>query len=280
MRKDRYGSCIYECKLKHVRTKPKENRFTFSVFMFYIDLDELDKISGFSFFSVNRWNIFSFYDDDHFKFLKQKGISEKIAKENVDFHKEKYSGSTKDKMKTMISELKLGFEPHKIFLLTNARNFGYVFNPVSFYYCFDNRGKLRAMFSEVNNTFGEQKMYYTIIRDPDKKIFTDKQRKNYYISPFVDYDTDIHWKFNVPGKHLYMEVDSKKGNDSHLCAEVKGRRKDLTGAKLFYLNLRYPLITFWIIFMIHYQALKLAIKKVPFRKKKETDRKIIRSMEQ
>ena len=78
MRKDRYGSCIYECKLKHVRTKPKENRFTFSVFMFYIDLDELDKISGFSFFSVNRWNIFSFYDDDHFKFLKQKGISEKI----------------------------------------------------------------------------------------------------------------------------------------------------------------------------------------------------------
>jgi len=210
--------------MTHVRKKPKKNSFNLKLYHLFIDLDELEELDKkIKIFSYNKRNILSFYDEDHFKFLKHKGILRKISKEKIPYNEGKYKGTTKDKIKTMIKELKLDFVLGKVFMFTNLRNLGYIFNPVSFYYCYDNKGKLRVLFSEVNNTFHQQKMYYVVV-NPNKKIHKDKQRKNYYISPFIDYDTDLSWNFTEPNETFFMAINSIKEDKAQLKTSLNGKR--------------------------------------------------------
>jgi uncharacterized protein len=270
------NSCIYNCKLWHERLKPKRNAFNYSIYLWYIDLDEINKLSELKLFSYNGNNIFSLFDKDHFKFIDQK--KQIISKEKISYEPSKYKGKDlKNKIKVMVEELNLGFEPEKVFLLTNLRQFGYVFNPVSFYFCFDEKGACRAIFSEVNNTFHDQKMYFTNIKNPDSKIYKDEQRKNYYISPFIEYDSDLHWEFTIPQDDFLIKINSVKG-DAILKTALRGKRRELTNSALIYLIFGYPLKNLMIIFLIHYQALKLWIKKVPFYKKESTDKEIERAI--
>jgi DUF1365 family protein len=244
----------------------------------YLDLDELEITSKNLFlFGYNKWNVLSFFDKDHFKFVSQKSSNaEIIARETVNFEADKYlNKNTKARLKVLIDELKLGFELDKVYILTNLRNFGYIFNPVSFYYCFDSIGKFRAMFSEVNNTFGDQKMYHCLIDNPEAEIFFDIQRKNYYISPFINYNNDLHWRFNLPGKKIMMSIDSIKNDKVELRTVFTGNRKELSNFSLLCVILRYPMVTLMAITLIHYQALKLVIKKIKFYRKEETDKKIV-----
>lgn len=163
------NSCIYTGKVFHERLAPRKNSFRYSVYLMYLDLDELPDLQKDQWmFGLNSWNILSFRDDDHFKFVKPGNDDiDAIAHENlkgVDFGR--YIGkSTKERIRMLVKDLDLGFEAEKVFILTNLRVFGYVFNPVSFYFCFDADGVPRAMFSEVNNTFLDQKMYCTPIAD-------------------------------------------------------------------------------------------------------------------
>ncbi len=272
------NSCIYTLKLVHDRKEPKRNFFQYSIYMVYLDLDELEEASKKLFlFSYNKWNALSFFDKDHFKFVSQKSQNaEIIAREMVSFEAEKYlNKNTKERLKILISELQFGFDLEKVYVLTNLRNFGYIFNPVSFYYCFDSAGKFRAMFSEVNNTFGDQKMYYCKIDNPEAELFSDTQRKNYYISPFISYDNNLHWQFKIPGDKIMMAIDSIKNDRIELKTLVTGSRKALNNFNLLWVILRYPMVTLMAIILIHYQALKLFIKKIRFYRKEETDKKII-----
>jgi DUF1365 family protein len=249
--------------------------------MVYLDLDELENLSHALFlFGYNKWNALSFFDKDHFKFVSQKSRNaEVIARETTNFEATKYlNNNTKARLKILIGELKLGFELDKVYLLTSLRNFGYIFNPVSFYYCFDKTGKFKAMFSEVSNTFGDQKMYYCKINNSDAEIFSDNQRKNYYISPFINYDNNLHWKFKVPGDKIMMAIDSVKNDEVELHTVFTGNRKELSNSSLIWVMLRYPMITLMAIILIHYQALKLFLKKVKFYRKDETDEKIVRKI--
>ena len=225
------NSCVYKAILDHKREKPVQNSFSYSIYMFYFDLDELEKLNkNLIFFAYNKlWNIFSFLDKDHFKFINDyKDEAKIISEEKIKFDKEKYKGKkTRERIEIMIKELGLDFKLDKVYILTNTRIIGYVFNPVSFYYCFDEKRKLRALFSEVNNTFLEQKMYYSSIDDPDQEVFKEKQQKNYYISPFIDPDTMLHWTFKKPGEKLSMMIDSVKGDNAILKTKLTGRKKEL-----------------------------------------------------
>jgi DUF1365 family protein len=249
--------------------------------MFYFDLDEMDKLANkLFFFGLNKINLYSFRDSDHFKFVNNyHGEADIISKEKIKYQADKYKNkTTKERIGIMIEELGLNFEPDKVYLLTNVRTFGYVFNPVSFYYCFDKAGQLRALFSEVNNTYLQQKMYYSVIKDPNEEVYKEKQRKNYYISPFIDYDTDLEWTFSTPGEKLKMQIDSVKGDNAVLTTNLIGSRRELTNINLLYLFLRYPFYNFMVIIIIHFQALKLWFKKVPLHGKKETDKKIAQTI--
>lgn len=271
------NSCIYTAKLGHERLRPVQNKFRYSIYMFYFDLDEIEGLADkLFFFSYNKWNIYSFWDKDHFKFINNyKGDTKTISQEKIKYDQDRYKNkNTRQRIETMIKEMGLEFELGKVFILTNLRTLGYVFNPVSFYYCFDKAGKLRVLFSEVNNTFLDQKMYYSQINDPDKDVFKEKQRKNYYISPFISYDSELQWTFRVPGEKLSMMIDSIKDNEAILKTNLVGLRQELSNLKLIYLLLRYPLYNIMVIVLIHFQAMKLWLKKVPFHKKGETDKKI------
>lgn len=274
------NSCIYISKIFHERKKPRVNRFKLGFYMLYLDLDELDTLDNkIAIFGYNKFNILSFYDDDHFKFIeyKSKSNAEKISKEKISYDAKKYKGKkTKERIKILIDELGLNFQLGKVFLLTNVRNLGYIFNPVSFYFCYDKKGQFKVLFSEVNNTFRQQKMYY-ILADKDKEEFSSRQKKNYYISPFIDYDTYLHWNFKVPGEKLDIKIDSEK-EEKVLRTSLRGFRKKINNMNFFYLILRYPLITLMTIIIIHIQALKLWLKKIPYAHKDETDEKIVKSI--
>lgn len=275
------NSCVYICKLTHLREKPKKNSFSYNIYMMYLDLDELENLNKNLFlFGYNSWNIFGFYDSDHFKFLKNKSKeADIISKEKVIYDVEKYKNkNTRERIEILINEQNLDFKLGKIFVLTNLRNLGYIFNPVSFYYCYDNKGKFRALFSEVNNTFGDQKMYYIDLENQAGDIYQTKEKKNYYISPFTKLENTLHWKFNDPKDSMLMSINSSKGDEIELRTLLVGKRKELKNYTLFYLQLRYPLTTLVTVYRIHYQALKLWIKGVSFNRKEESDKKIIKNI--
>ncbi len=275
------NSCIYKIKIDHVRVKPQKNSFSYGGYFVYLDLDELAEINKKYFlFGLNKGNLFSFYDQDHFQFIQNKNkTSDIILKEKVKYDAHKYvEKNTKERIKIMIDDLGLGFELGSVFILTNLRNFGHIFNPVSFYYCFDTEGKFRTLFSEVNNTFHDQKMYYVKIDNPNGLFFESKQKKNYYISPFTGTENTLHWKFQLPTESLFMSINSLKDNGVELTTVLRGKRKEISNFAFVYLLFRYPAYTVMIVFRIHYQALKLWLKKVPFSEKAETDEKIVNNI--
>lgn len=271
------NSCLYIWKLFHERLEPKKNSFRYWIYMVYLDLDELRDLHKNQFiFSYNKKNILSFYDDDHFKFLKPANSNINIISQeniNIDFDKYTYK-NTKERIQTLAKELKFDFEIEKVYILTNLRNFGHIFNPVSFYYCYDKNGVFRVLFSEVNNTFLDQKIYYILIDDENKEIFTSRQRKNYYISPFLSYENYLEWKFDKPSKTFMMNINSLEWEKIDLKTVLVWKRKEINNLILLWIQIRYPLMTIRVIFLIHYQALKLFLKKVRYFKKAETDEKI------
>lgn len=271
------NSCAYVCRLKHDR--PDKNRFAYSIYMYYLDLDELAMLSErFILFSNNRWNLLSFYDEDHFIFVRQAGKQDRIARATFDYTRERYVGkSTKERVREALAELEYVFELGKVFLLTGLRNLGYIFNPVSFYYCYDAEGQLRALLSEVNNTFRDQKLFHAGV-DSKEKRHHDRQKKNFYVSPFIDMDTDITWEFEEPAETLLMEVASVQGTNPILKTSLTGKRKQLSGTTILLLFLRYPMVPLVTMILIHWQALKLWLKKVRFRGKSTSDDEIIRGL--
>jgi DUF1365 family protein len=199
--------------------------------------------------------------------------------EKVKYTKKKYIGKkTRERIGIMIEELGLGFELSKVYIMTNLRNFGYIFNPVSFYYCFNEKGDLKALFSEVNNTFHDQKMFYIPIENPKEKIFTSQQSKNFYISPFTDLGNVLHWEFDIPGETMLMNIDSVKEDRVELKTKMSGQRKKISNFTVSFLVLRYPLYTLMVIIRIHWQAFKLWWKKVPFNKKEISDESIVKNI--
>lgn len=272
------NSCIYKLKIGHSRIFPKKNNFRHDMYMFYFDLDELSECDKkFKLFSYNKWNIHSFYDKDHFTFINPKSESEKIiSQEKIKFQPEKYQNkNTKERIKIILKEINQDFELGKVFLLTSLRNYGYLFNPVSFYYCFDKQGNFRVLFSEVSNTWRQQKMYYYVAKDFNAKIYKTSQVKNFYISPFIKNDIDLNWHFEIPGKKILMLIKSSKQGKLELSASLVGKRAEITNFNLVYILFRYPLVTIMVIFKIHWQALKLWLKGVKYINKNEADKNTV-----
>ena len=243
-------NALYECTVVHCRLKPKRNPFTYQVFMFSVDIDELpDLAAGLIGFSHNRFNLFSIDDRDHVNLGEPGGIRGNLTK--------------------WLSEQGINCPPDaRIRLLTFPRVFGYGFNPVSFYYLESPEGEPIAAVAEVVNTFREMKLYVLDSMNAEQSWHL-RVAKNFYVSPFSDPGDEFDFKLGLPGQTWRVNIDDHDSVEKVLLSSVRGERRALTSARLVWYALKYPLLSLKIIALIHWHALLLWIHKVPYFRKSE-----------
>ena len=238
------NSCIYNGEVTHVRFKPVRHSLKYKTFSLLIDLDEIDKLDkSISIFSHNKFNIFSFYDLDH---------------------GDRDGGCLKEWVLSSLKKFNIKENITKIKILCYPRIFGYVFNPLSVFYCYDH-SKLKAIFYEVKNTFNEQHTYIFKIKE-DKEI-VQKCKKKFYVSPFMDMETFYNFKLKDPNQKLSIFIRQTDEESTILTATQTGEKKELCLKQLVINFFRYPFMTIKIIGSIHFEALLLWKKGAIYRKR-------------
>jgi DUF1365 family protein len=245
------NSCLYQCSVMHHRLAPKVHHFQHDIFMFYLDLDELDAVSKkIALFGRNRANLYSFHDSDH----EPAG-----------------AGLLKERIVVFLRQRRIELGPTgRVMLLTLPRVCGYIFNPVSIYYCFDSAGQPACAIAEVGNTFHEMKLYLLGREElAANGSFNKITPKHFYVSPFSRLDLSFDFKLKIPGGKLDIKVDDRDGGGKVLISALAGQRAELNNRNLAWFTFKYPLVTLKVIFLIHWHALRLWLKRAPFYRKAE-----------
>jgi DUF1365 family protein len=248
------NSCLYKATVMHHRLSPKEHRFHYDIFMFYLDLDEIDGLSkSLKLMSRNRFNLFNFRDKDHLQLPKENPDTSK----NIRLHITDY-----------LQQNGVHIGNGRIMVLTNLSTMGYQFNPVSFYFCYDESGTVVCSIVEVCNTFREMKPYFLGADTKQGNEFKLNTGKYFYVSPFIDMDTNFDFDLCIPDEKLQLRIDDyDKEGQRFFISTLSGKRKPLTDANLFLYFISFPLITLKVIGLIHWQAIKLWLKKIPYHRK-------------
>jgi len=251
----------------HERFSPRSHRFLYRIFLFALDLDELDTLHGkLRLFSFSRANLYSFRERDFLPTQEPVFNSEMQIRAGS-------SGGLKQRVVAYLAARDVDLTDGRVLLVTLPRVLGYLFNPVSFYFCFDRTGAPVAALAEVTNTFKEMKPYLlgpeTRATDGseltrDSVTFRLRIPKNFYVSPYSDVDVAFDFTLRTPGERLSVQIDDYDGAERTLTSTLTGPRQPLTDARLAWFTLKYPLITVRIIGLIHWHALRLWLKKIPW----------------
>ena len=238
---------LYTGSVMHSRVRPRRNHFRYGVFFLRFRLGDEDRLQR-SLLSVDRFNMLAFHRRDH-------GPRDGTPLEPW--------------IRTLLRDEGCGFADGDIHLQTFPRVLGYVFNPVSFWLCHDRAGALRAVLCEVNNTFGEHHNYLLAHEDgrpigPDDVLET---RKVFHVSPFLAVDGGYRFKFRIDPKDTRIRIDYGDERGTMLVTAVHGQAGPLTSGSLLRCFVGYPWMTLGVILRIHWQALKLWSKGVPFFRK-------------
>ena len=238
------NSCIYNGEVTHTRFKPVRHFLKYKTFSLLIDLDEINILyKSIGIFSHNKFNIFSFYDKDH---------------------GDRDGGNLKDWVISNLKKFRIKENITNIKVLCYPRILGYVFNPLSIFYCYE-KDKLVAIFYEVKNTFNEQHTYIFKIKNNEEII--QKCRKKFYVSPFMDMETFYNFKLLNPNDKLSVFIKQTDADGTILTATQTGDKKEFSYKQLAINFLKYPLMTIKIISSIHYEALLLWKKGAIYRKR-------------
>lgn len=234
-------SALYIGTVMHARRSPHDNVFRYPVYMAMLDLDELPMLDRrLRLFGWNRRAVTSFHDADHVD------IHGLLAEHGVDLD----AGGS-------------------IQVLTNLRVLGYVFNPVSFWWCRRADDSLACIVAEVNNTFGERHSYVLLpaagLDAGGRAVFeTDKRL---HVSPFMPMDQAYTWWFSEPGEKLDVRMDVHETGNRDFHATLTAGRVPLTSASLRAALVRHPLMPARVLGLIHWQAVRLWLKRTPFYRK-------------
>lgn len=228
----------------HKRITPKENSFSYRVFYICFDIEKISELSN-KIFSVNKFNLFSFYFKDH---GKKDGSSLKNWADNL-FNQQGIKNY------------------NRIFLHTHPRILGYVFNPVSFWFCVDEDNNLRAVLFEVNNTFNQHHSY--LVYNENHQIITNDQwfncDKKFYVSPFFEIVGNYKFRVNFSQNKIAVWIDYFiEGEKNLLTSVISYDIIPFTKSRIIPIIVKSPLLVFKVIFLIHWQALKLFLKKIKF----------------
>lgn len=236
----RLDGAIYFGHVMHHRHHPFQHRFRYRVFSLYADMEALPRLgSKLRLFAYNRFGIFSFYDADH----GARDGSSALAwvRGELARHGIKDAGA-------------------RVRILCFPRILGYVFNPLTVYFCFDASGRLGALLYEVKNTFGEQHGYLVPITKETPSLMKHEADKTFYVSPFIDMTARYHFQTQEPGEGLHILINETLDSQLLLTALQTGRRAPLNDRSLLKAFLGYPLLTLHVMVSIHWQALKLWLK--------------------
>jgi len=234
---------IYEGRVMHLRLKPRRHRLDYRVFSLLVDLDTFDQAAKTSrFLSIDRFNLFSLRTRDY-------GDGSSVP--------------LKTQITALLSRAGLDDAAANIRLLCYPRILGYVFNPLSVYYCRNRDGALRAIVYEVHNTFGERHSYVLPVAAREQGAITHGCRKAFYVSPFIPMEAEYRFRMTEPGDEISVGISERDEAGPLLQASFTGKARPLDDSTLLGLFVRYPLMTLKVIAGIHWEALRLFAKGVP-----------------
>lgn len=244
------NSELYAGKVVHARLRPKRHKLTYRVFSLLLDLDEIEALSRkLKLFAHNSAAVFSFHDRDH-------GDG---------------GGDLRGWVGAQLGAAGIALAAPKITMLCYPRIFGYVFNPLTVWFCHEG-DELRAILYEVHNTFHERRTYVIRVA-PGANAIEQTCNKELYVSPFVPMDCAYRFHIEPPGDKVLVAIDETDRDGLLLKARFYGNRQPLTDASLLRALFAYPLMTLKVTAAIHWEALKLWAKGVPvFRHRAATAR--------
>ncbi|MEX2245086.1 MAG: DUF1365 domain-containing protein [Dehalococcoidia bacterium] len=239
-------SKLYAGTVRHQRTTPRAYRFTYGVYYFCLDLDEIEEVARrIRPFSYNRLNLLSFMDGDHMGAPGQgvrAAARERLAACGID----------------------LDNDGGNVTLLTYPRLLNHVFNPISIYFYRDGAGQLRHVLAEVHNTYGERHTYDMDRTGGDGCTYESKADKVFYVSPFIGMDARYEFVCHEREGALDVRIDEFRGEELFFQAQLLVSPLPLTNANVAKMLLRYPLVTLKTIALIHWYGLRLWLGGVKY----------------
>jgi uncharacterized protein len=238
-------SCLYVGTIRHRRVSPKKHDFSYRLFMVLVDLGEIDEVFRVPFVcSTRRFSL-------------------------VQFRRSDYFGDPSRPLDKCIRELvqeRLGVEVRgPIQLLTHLRYFGISFNPVSFYYCFEEDGEtLQAIVAEVSNTPWREKHCYVVPCKRGQRNHQHECAKEFHVSPFMQMNMTYRWHLTNPSDRLTAHIENHDSTGRVFDATLQLQRRPLTTSSLVRTIFRFPWMTMQVFLLIYWQALRLWWKKIPF----------------
>jgi len=237
---------LYFGKVMHARLKPRLHRFSYNIFSIVIDIGRLEEAGKTNrFFSVNKGNLVSFHEIDHGK---------------------RDGSSLRDHIDGLLSD---GAMPraHKILLWCNPRVFGYTFNPLSVYFCYDENDEIFALVYQVHNTFGQSHSYVASTDGSLQNAGSIRQAadKCFYVSPFLDMDLRYNFRINPPDDQLKIRILEQDQSGPILSAAFSGQKKLPNVRNLFLGILKTAGLTWKITVGIHFEATLLWLKGMSIR---------------
>ena len=243
----RVRSGLYLGRVTHTRLRPRRHRLGYRVFNLLLDLDAIGDLSArLRLFSRNRFNLLSFHDRDH-----GDGSGRPLRAQVED----------------MLAQAGIA-AGGAIQLLCMPRLLGYVFNPLSVYFCHAPDGRLAGIVYEVSNTFGQRHSYVIpVAAGGSADVVRQSCAKCFYVSPFLDMDLTYDFEIRPPGEALGVAVLVRDGTGPVIATALAGGRRDLTDAALLRAVLTHPLLTLTVIAGIHWEALRIWRKGIAIRRR-------------